>query len=258
MHIRYVVQARLTSKRLERKVLRPLGGRPLIAHIIERLERVDAPDTSLVFAIPPESSGAEECDLAQYLRDVGVEYCVGDEHDVLARFIDAARGLKDEDYIIRLTGDNPFIDYKELAQIADYLRAPAPKDHRPLADLIYPYKLPLGMGFEGISVRALREQKLHDLSPHHEEHVSTFIKENPSCYAIEKIDRFEGPDIRLTVDVQADLDTAEGVYGHFSSQGNPWFCTAEVYRLAAENPGLFSLNTHVQQRSPRSYETRTR
>jgi spore coat polysaccharide biosynthesis protein SpsF len=48
MTIAIIVQARMTSTRLPGKVLKPVLGKPLLAHQIERLKRVKAADSIVI------------------------------------------------------------------------------------------------------------------------------------------------------------------------------------------------------------------
>ncbi len=246
MHIRFIVQARLKSKRLSGKVLMNIGSKPLIHHIFDRLQLITCKNTSLRFAIPDCS---EEGALADYLKNNGVDYIVGDELNVLDRFLTASQDLSDNDFIVRLTGDNPFLDHYELNRIINLLH------EKSNFDLIYPYKLPLGMGFEIVSVGALRSQMKYPLSNYHLEHVTVYIKENPDYYQIHKVESYkEMPNIRLTVDYREDLETANLVFLHFNQFKNPFFCSNDIYQLHQKNKEIFSLNQEMKQRTMYDYE----
>lgn len=98
-----IVQARLGSTRLPRKVLADLGGRPMIAHTLERAVAIPGID-EVVLAIP-----FGETALAEVGRSVGAMVVEGPEADVLARVLWAAEQTQ-ADVIVRLTGDCPLID----------------------------------------------------------------------------------------------------------------------------------------------------
>ena len=82
-----IVQARMSSTRLPGKVLLPLGGEPMLARLIERLRRVQRGD-AIVIATTTNSADDAIADLC---RRLGVPCHRGSEHDVLARYADAAR-----------------------------------------------------------------------------------------------------------------------------------------------------------------------
>ena len=69
-----IVQARTGSSRLPRKVLADLGGRPLIAFLLERLRRCDVVE-AIVLATTNQPDDDELVDLAESL---GVNVIRGD------------------------------------------------------------------------------------------------------------------------------------------------------------------------------------
>ncbi len=254
MHFSAIIQARMGSKRLPGKVLRDIGPHKLLEHIFQRLRKAEIEDYSITLAIPDEPESAQLEELARKWK-VGVYY--GSEKDVLSRYLGASSQLKDTDYIVRLTGDNPFPDIPAFNSMANRL-IPHPVDYA------YPLGLPLGMGFEFVRVNALRSQEYHALLPHHREHVTTFIRENPHLYEEEAIPagpfvsyqtgEVYPPEIRLTVDEPADLTMAIKVFDHFARIGNPWFGSRDVSGLYARLPDFFADNLHVEQKSALSHE----
>jgi len=243
MKFKCVIQARTKSTRLPRKILADIENISILEHIAQRLNLLHN-KVSYCFAIPRNES-KEIYDLFESKQIPWIE---GDEKNVLQRYQDACYDLTTRDYIIRLTGDNPFIDFaamEKLIQLPDII------NH----DLIYPSKLPLGMGFEIISVKALFKQNNYTLSPHHHEHVSTFIKENRTIFSIQEIILYKNaPDIRLTIDYPEDLETARGIAHYFYSIKKPFFTTDDVYQLFNNKPELFEKNINLEQRKPTHYE----
>src|SRR4051812_22543 len=97
-----VVQARLGSTRLPRKVLMPLPtGRTVIGEVLTRCLRISGVD-EVVCAIPYDD---------HELAEEAGKYCdivFGPEDDVLARYVLAAEEHS-ADHIMRITGDCPLI-----------------------------------------------------------------------------------------------------------------------------------------------------
>ncbi len=85
-----IVQARLGSVRLPGKVLSPVLGKPVLAHLVERLSRADSID-EVVLAIPDTAANNELAVLADELR---IGCFRGDEDDVLLRYSEAASAAK--------------------------------------------------------------------------------------------------------------------------------------------------------------------
>lgn len=101
-----IIQARLHSTRLPGKMLKPLAGRPLLRHVIDRVKRCDR-ITDAVVAVPYP-------DHHTFIQEIGhcgigwVRYA-GMEHDLVGRYIKAAQ-VTDADVIVRVPGDNPCVD----------------------------------------------------------------------------------------------------------------------------------------------------
>jgi len=104
MKIGVLITARLKSTRLPKKVLRSLGGRPMIAHLIDRMRRVHLADTVVVIT----STVEQDDDLAAFAADYGVDCYRGDPVDVLYR-MDCAARENCLDWVVSVTADNPWI-----------------------------------------------------------------------------------------------------------------------------------------------------
>ncbi len=97
-----IIQARLGSTRLPRKVLLPLAGKTLIEWVVDRCLETGF----LTVLAVPEGEGQE-------YKDVLKQRCCpvfeGHPTDVLDRYYEAAKAFK-IDPIVRITGDCPLVD----------------------------------------------------------------------------------------------------------------------------------------------------
>ena len=100
-----VIQARCGSTRFPRKVLAPLQGRPMLAHIIERVSRATLVDRVVVAT----TDGANDDEVATLAAESGAGVTRGSEQDVLGRYVLAARE-HGADVIVRITADCPLTD----------------------------------------------------------------------------------------------------------------------------------------------------
>jgi spore coat polysaccharide biosynthesis protein SpsF (cytidylyltransferase family) len=99
-----VVQARMGSRRLPGKSLRPLAGRPLIAHVLARAAAV----TGVHGVVLATTAAAADLALAQAARALGACVVRGSEADVLRRVLVAAQEMAAQ-RVVRVTGDCPFL-----------------------------------------------------------------------------------------------------------------------------------------------------
>src|SRR3546814_18936317 len=90
------------SRRFPGKSLAPVGGTPMIDHVVRRARRSRRIDDLVVAT----STSPVDDLLAAHLRRTGNNVVRGDEQDVLARFVDAA-AARDAPQLVRGTGDGP-------------------------------------------------------------------------------------------------------------------------------------------------------
>lgn len=104
-----VVAARTGSSRLPRKALLPLGEYPMILFLLERIRATrEASKVILATTTLPEDD-----ELTRVVGDAGFLVFRGTNEDVVARYVDAAQAY-DLDYVVRVTGDCPFVDAETL------------------------------------------------------------------------------------------------------------------------------------------------
>lgn len=213
----------------------------MLEHIATRLNNAKMP---FIFAIPEDDEL-----LTNYLSANNFEFCKGDHYNVLNRFVKASENF--DGYIIRLTADNPFTDIDALKALLNECKK---KD----ADYGYTVGLPLGMGSEVIKASILHDLKKKELQPHHNEHVTIYLRENPTSYHIVTVQPYSQNmnSLRITIDETQDLLFARTLYSAFIDRNKPLFNANDVYKLYIEQPGIFSINSQVQQKSAKSFDER--
>ncbi|MEH7838420.1 hypothetical protein V7796_22530 [Rhizobium laguerreae] len=120
------------STRLPGKVLRDISGKPLLGHVLGRLQMLKRPARVVVAT----SSAGENDMIEAWCLEHGVSCFRGDEADVLDRYFQCAKSLGMSD-IVRLTADNPFTDIEELERLIDLHQKQGSRLHacvRPVAD----------------------------------------------------------------------------------------------------------------------------
>jgi len=211
-----IIQARMGSSRLPGKVLLPLDGEHVLAHDIERVRAADAVDTVVVATSfhPPDDI------VANVARQAGAEIYRGSEDDVLARMRDAA-AEHHADVVVRLTGDNPFVEPKLISAAAREV-ATGSADY---ASNKVERTWPLGVDAEAFTFESFDAVEQQAREPHHREHVTPYYHEHPDRFDLRNIsvedvygDRpFEaGPELRLTLDEPSDYDLFRRVYREVS------------------------------------------
>ena len=100
-----VVQARMGSTRLPNKVMKSIGGVPMIEVLLTRLARAKEV-TEIIVAT---STDPRNQPLADHVNHLGYKCHRGSENDVLDRFVQAAKFAQAK-VIVRITGDCPLVD----------------------------------------------------------------------------------------------------------------------------------------------------
>lgn len=188
------------STRLPGKVLMPVGTRPLLGHVMGRLEMLKHPHQAVVATSDLPANDA----IAAWCEKEGVTCYRGSEEDVLGRYEGAARQF-DLDPIIRLTADNPFTDMEELDRLIDQHKNEGNDFSHSFA------VLPVGVGAEIFSLTALAESARAGRAPHHREHVDEYMLENPQRFRTGMLTvtgAKNRPDLRLTVDTKEEYRRA--------------------------------------------------
>lgn len=195
-----IVQARANSSRLPGKVLMPLpfdGGKPLLKWVTDAVLRSKYVN-DVIIATANETDNSSIVDFA---RENNIPFFCGAEDDVLSRFIHLAEQHR-LDVVVRLTGDNPFIDAASLDKVIEA--------HLETGN-VYTKSvgLPLGMNFEVISGAGILSLKGLPLSAVETEHVTPYFINNPACKkSIVSLGNDIISNIRLTVDYPSDFATA--------------------------------------------------
>ena len=103
--ITIIIQARTTSQRLSRKVLRKILGRPMIWYILRRVKE----SKNVAQIVLATTKNKEDDVLADIAKKNKILIFRGDDLDVLNRYYECAKRYK-ANPIIRITADCPLID----------------------------------------------------------------------------------------------------------------------------------------------------
>ena len=203
-----IVQARLSSQRLPRKVLEYFSGNTLIGHIIDRLTFVKGLD-GLIVAI---GDHWDNKDLIEYCLTKKIKFYIGSEEDVLSRFYHASLLYKSE-YIVRITADDPLKDPEIIDKAILYTLSNNGIDYVSNT-LIATY--PEGLDIEIFKTSALAKAYNHAVLEIERQHVTPFIWKNPQIFSLYNFqNETDLSNLRWTVDYQDDLEFIKKIYKFF-------------------------------------------
>lgn len=193
-YIGAIIQARLTSSRFPRKILEPIGGIPVLEHLVNRVHLVRLID-QVVIASPH----SPECCLNE-------EIFIGNENDVLDRYYQASKKYN-FDIIVRLTSDCPFIPPAEIAGcIESYLKLNKERGIEYLTNVGSSgrFGVPDGWDVEVFSAKMLEKAWLNTTDLKERENVTPYMKRNENSITI------EAP--KLSLDTKEDLERIKEWY----------------------------------------------
>lgn len=266
-----IIQARMGSSRLPGKVLQTIGGKPMLAWVLERACRAKTLD-EVVLATTDHPS---DDPVAAFCAAQGYTYTRGSQFDVLDRYYQAAK-QHSADIVVRVTGDCPFVDPVLIDQTVTHLltekldfaanRLPPP----------WGRTYPIGLDVEVVTMAKLETAWRMTTEKHHREHVMPFFYEDadpddlqahpnstqsgftitPKNYRVGLL--HHTPDhghMRWTVDTPEDLELARTIATHFPDDTFPW---QDVVALFEQYPKLANVNAHIQHRTAQDVDERTR
>jgi len=240
-----IIQARMGSTRLPKKVLMKIQAKPMLWHIINRLRYVNKIDDIVI--------ATSDLDIDDAIYEFSKKYKVicfrGSESDVLKRFYDAAAFSK-ADHIIRITGDCPMVDSLlindliKLYQNGKYdfcgiaCGAGVSKEKN-----IKRY--PDGLDAEIFSFRVLKEAHFEAKKEIEREHVTPFIWQNTNRYLLGTLfsRSTDYSNLRLTVDNKQDFEFIDWIYKKLFLENNN-FVLSDIIKLLKNNPNAI-INKHL-------------
>ncbi len=241
-----IIQARRGSSRLPGKSVLPLplgatgDAATLLGHVVSRARRA----TSVGQVVVATTTQAADDELAALAARLGAAIVRGDEHDVLARFVQAldAAGAA-ATTVVRLTADNPALD-------PAFVDAAVAHHQRIGADYTLTTGLPLGTNVEVIAAGALRRAHRETRQAADHEHVTPYLRRHPDLFRLEMLALSVSPAVaalRLTVDYPSDYALLSLLFeklGPDFSLIDP----AGLPALLAHYPWLGAVNADNEQR----------
>lgn len=231
----------MRSTRLPGKVLLPLVGKPALERMIERVKKSKYVDEIVVATtIHP----ADDL-IVSLTKEIGVPFFRGSEEDVLSRVLGAAESVQG-DIIVELTGDCPLMDWRLVDRgIEEFFN-----DNYDYASNTINPTFPNGFDVQVFPTKILAEVAKLTQDPIDRVHVSYYIYTHPKRFKLHNwvADKDDvGPELRVTLDEQADYDLLKVIYEELYFKDND-FSAVDVVALLRKRPDLVELNKYVKQK----------
>ena len=232
-----LVTARLKSTRLPMKVIKPIFGRPMICHMLDRLKLAQCPQKIIICT----STVAQDDPLEEIATQESVHCFRGHPDDVLLRLTHAAEqfGL---DVVIDCTADNPFVDPVYIDRLLGF-HIEQGNDYSIIEGL------PFGTFSWALSypamVRACQIKAETDTEVWGGYFAQTGLFRVGTLQVTDP--EVRRPDLRLTVDTPEDFELVSRIFDALYVKGRV-FSLKEIVRLCDEHPELTRINAHIVQK----------
>lgn len=208
MKVCAMIQARMGSSRFPGKALQPLVGKPLLAHVAEKLQKAARIDQIYVLT----SSLPQDDPIALFCKEKKLLCYRGEPEDVLKRYFHAAEKIECT-HILRITADCPLLDSDVVDSLIDMAKKAKASDKAQLFTNVFPRTFPRGLDCELLSRKAL--SVLHEKAQcaQDREHVTLYAYSHPDLFDIHNLTSEEDLSfLRVTVDEKLDLTMLEQLY----------------------------------------------
>ncbi|MEE9181107.1 MAG: glycosyltransferase family protein [candidate division NC10 bacterium] len=235
-----IIQARMASTRLSRKVMAQIHGEPMLTRVVRRTKRARTLEEVLVATSTSEQDDAIE-DLCSW---EGWSCFRGKEEDVLDRYYQAANAYEG-DPIVRVTADCPLIDPGLIDEVVTIFHE-GEWDY--VSNTLEPRSFPRGLDTEVLSFKALERAWQEDKTPRWREHVTPYLYRHPDLFRLRGVRPDEDfSSLRWTVDTAQDLELARRIYAGFG--GDDHFTWRDVLALLENHPEWIAINRDVPQKT---------
>ena len=235
-----LIQARLTSSRLPKKVLLKIKNKSLIEIMYSRI-RFSKIFKNIYFIIPDNKKNIL---LFNFLKNKKIPVMRGDEADVMKRYYIIAKKKKIST-IVRLTGDCPLIDYKICEELLK-------KFQQKKLDYICTGKTYAdGLDCEIFSYKSLENAMInYKRNKQEKEHVTYFFKKRKKLFKTLVINKKNNDNkIRITIDYKNDFLLMKKIIEKFSGiLKKKYVSSSKIINFLNKNNSIKKLNiNYVRQ-----------
>ncbi len=236
MKIVAIVQARMGSTRLPGKIMKVIQNKTVIELLLERL-KLSKEINKIVVAT---SSNPKDILLKKYLQERGYDCEIGDEDNVLDRYVHVSQ-IYSAEIIVRITGDCPLVDSRLVDRMIEYFL----ENKLDYLSNTNPPTYPDGMDVEIFTAKCLYDSHKITKDQFDLEHVTPYLRRNTNLKIANFTHDKDLSHLRWTLDEINDYSVISKIFDKFSPRIDfPW---EEVLDLKYTSPDIFEENTKINR-----------
>ncbi len=237
-----IIQARLNSNRLPNKVLKKIGNYSCLEILIKRLKKSKLVDRVII------ASNKKSLKIKKIFSKFNVDFFFGNDENVLKRYYDCCKkfNIKNDDNIIRITGDCPFTDPKLLDKLLQTLK----NKKLEVVSNTQPASFPDGMDICIFKFYLLKKAYFKAKNKYDLEHVTPFIYRIKNVRKENLKDKEDFSKIRLTLDNLSDLNFLNFIFKELNQDiGFTYDKLRKLLKKLRKNNQEFKENLHSNDRN---------
>lgn len=222
------------STRLHGKILKPLGDKPVLWHVVNRVGQCRRVDHVIVATtIEPEDDIT-----ADFCRENRFDCFRGSSDDVLDRFYRAALAFG-IDHIVRITADCPVIDPVIVDEVIEMYFWEKYDVCRPGPE--FPDGLDCGI----FSFKTLKYVWRNATLPSDREHISPYMEKHPEIFRVGMHEKYKGlAHLRWTLDEDADYRFLQEIFLRLYKPGEIFYAD-DILSVLEREPHLSDINSWI-------------
>src|SRR6267143_4650164 len=233
MKVEAIIQARMDSTRLPRKIFMQLNGISLLECLFNQLSY----SKLLVRKIIATTTNKEDDTIIDFARSNSIDYFRGSSTDVLDRYYQCAKYFSIQ-HIVRITSDCPLIDPEVIDKVISIYK----NENFDYVNNFYNTEKAFtsGTDVEIFSFNALEKAWKNATKSSEREHVTPYIYKNPDQFSIGHIEFHDNmQNLHWSVDRLQDLEFVRALYNKI--QKKP-ILVEDILKVIKDNPSILEIN----------------
>jgi len=229
-----IIQARLSSQRLPKKLIMKINQKTLLENLFSQLSYSKQIEKRIIAT----TSDTIDDEIEHIANSLNISCFRGNSLNVLDRYYNCAK-LFGLETIVRISGDAPLIDPEIVDRTIEYYK----KNNFDYVSNFVKRTFPIGTEVEIFSFETLEKCWSNAKKPYEKEHVTPFIYENPDLFNIGSIQNIENSShLHWTVDTIEDFTFVESISKKIKNRP---ILMNHILDLLQNEPDLVKINQSV-------------